>query len=149
MSAFVPIVFSPTASNVADAAIALTTVALLDNSTPSDGYGTPKSNPIAASFNMRVMKYGRTTGQTKGKVAALNATIRVRYRAGVAQFVRQIEITGGNFSAPGDSGALVVVQKGRDKGRPVGLLFAGGFGSTFANPIGEVLTALGVTIDGN
>ncbi len=37
--------------NTIDAAIASTTKALVDNATPSDGYGTPKSATVAAAFN--------------------------------------------------------------------------------------------------
>ncbi len=99
---------------------------------------------------MRVMKYGRTTGQTNGRIDAINATVDVNYGApGVARFVDQIIIKPGNFSAGGDSGSLIVVQKGKDSRSPVGLLFAGGFGITVANPIDAVLGAFGVTIDGN
>ncbi|RMI00758.1 MAG: hypothetical protein D6681_11235 [Calditrichaeota bacterium] len=145
---FEPIVFSTTASNTIDAAIASTTTALLGNSTPSDGYGTPVSATVAPAVNMRVMKYGRTTGQTKGRVQAINATVNVGYDSGTARFVGQIVIGGGNFSAGGDSGSLIVVQKGRDQGKAVGLLFAGGGGVTIANPIDPVLNRFGVTIDG-
>ena len=99
---------------------------------------------------MRVLKYGRTTGQTNGRIDAINATVNVNYGSpGVARFVNQIIIKPGNFSAGGDSGSLIVVQKGTDVRSPVGLLFAGGFGITVANPINDILTRFGVTIDGN
>ena len=62
--------------------------------------------------------------------------------------MNQIVITPGNFSAGGDSGSLIVVQKGADARKPVGLLFAGSMIVTIANPIDEVLSLLGVTIDG-
>ena len=132
--------------NTIDAAIAATTADLVGKATPSDGYGMPKSRTVEAEFAQVVQKYGRTTGLTKGQVWALNATINVGYDSGVAVFVGQIGIVPlkGEFSAGGDSGSLVVTQKGN----PVGLLFAGGGGWTFANPIGEVLTRFGVTIDG-
>ena len=146
---FQPIVFSTLANNEIDAAIALSSTAELGNATPSDGYGKPKSTPVDAKIGLTVMKYGRTTSQTKGKVYAINATVDVSYDTGVARFVNQIVITPGNFSAPGDSGSLIVVQKGKDARKPVGLLFAGGGGFTFANPIDSVLNMLGVTIDGD
>ena len=122
------------------------------NATPSDGYGTPKSGIMDdPSVGLRVRKYGRTTGQTNGRIDAINATVNVNYGAsnGVALFTGQIIIKPGNFSAGGDSGSLIVVQKGTDARSPVGLLFAGGFGITVANPIDAVLEAFGVTIDGN
>ena len=62
---FVPILFDGS-PNTIDAAIASTTTALLGNATPSDGYGTPQSGTVAASINMKVKKFGRTTGLTKG-----------------------------------------------------------------------------------
>ncbi|MHC4072106.1 MAG: Nal1-like putative serine protease [Planctomycetota bacterium] len=138
--------------NTIDAAIAISSTSLLDNATPSDGYGTPKSATVEAYLNQKVKKYGRTTGLTKGQVYARNATVDVGYSTGVARFVNQIIITPGGFSAGGDSGSLVVVDgKGRDKAddrKPVGLLFAGNGFVTIANPIDAVLGSFGVTIDG-
>lgn len=144
-----PIVFSTTASNVIDAAIALSSVAKLDNATPSDGYGIPKSK-IARfpRINQSVMKYGRTTGQTSGTITGINATVNVGYGSGTARFVRQILIEPGSFSDGGDSGSLIV-RSGRFVHRkPVGLLFAGSSTMTVANPIAAVLRRFGVTIDG-
>jgi hypothetical protein len=136
-------------ANTIDAAIASTTTSLLGNSTPADGYGTPRIATVQAAINMNVMKYGRTTGQTKGRVQGLNATINVGYDSGTALFVGQIVIGGGGFSSGGDSGSLIVVQKGADARKPVGLLFAGGGGYTIANPIDLVLNRFGVSIDGS
>jgi hypothetical protein len=138
-------VFSETASNRVDAAIASVTSTNLRRSTPSDGYGTPRATTASAALNQTVRKYGRTTGQTSGKVVGLNATVFVEYSGGrIARFVGQIMIQGSSFSGPGDSGALII----DGNRRPVGLLFAGGGSYTFANPIGRVLSALNVTIDG-
>lgn len=147
--AFQPIVFSTSANNVIDAAIALSSTAELGNATLPDGYGTPRSATITPSVNMKVRKYGRTTGQTNGNIIAINATVNVGYGSGTARFVHQIIITPGSFSAGGDSGSLVVVRGGANDRRPVGLLFAGSFLYTIANPIGPVLNQAGLTIDGN
>jgi len=147
---FEPIVFSTSANNVIDAAIASTTTSLVGNATPSAGYGTPKSAPLAATWNLPVQKYGRTTGLTKGKVYALNVTANVQYDAGTARFVNQIMITPGTFSAGGDSGSLILANvKGGNNLRPVGLLFAGSSFYTLANPIDAVLSSFGVGVDGN
>ena len=139
-------------TNTIDAAIALCSEATLGNATPSDGYRTPKSGTVAAAINMPVKKYGRTTGLTKGRVYAINATVDVSYSSGVARFVNQIIITPGSFSAGGDSGSLIVANgKGRNKEddrKPVGLLFAGSQVVTIANPIDAVLDAFSVSIDG-
>lgn len=149
---FEPIEFSTGASNVIDAAIALSSTSLLGNATPNDGYGTPKSTTVPASINMKVKKYGRTTGLTSGRVYAIEATVDVGYDSGVARFVHQIIITPGTFSAGGDSGSLIVADaKGKnasDRNKPVGLLFAGSDLFTVANPIDAVLSRFGVNIDG-
>ncbi len=97
---------------------------------------------------MKVKKYGRTTGQTAGRVDATNATVDVNYGGGlIARFVDQIVIKPGSFSAGGDSGSLIVVRGGPGDRSPVGLLFAGSFFVTIANPIGDVLTTFSVTVD--
>ncbi len=150
LAAYAPITFSTSANNVLDAAIALSSTTLLGNSTPSNGYGTPKTNTIDPEVGMRVMKYGRTTGFTKGRIYAINAIVNVGYSTGTARFVNQIIITPGNFSAGGDSGSLIVSDgKGNQKRRPVGLLFAGSPSITIANPIDDVLNYFNVSIDGN
>lgn len=147
--AFVPIDFNG-GKNYVDAAIALSSTQLLGNATPPGGYGAPRSTIADASIGMRVLKYGRTTGQTKGRVYAINATVDIGYDSGVARFENQIIITPGTFSAGGDSGSLIVVDAKRsdDHLKPVGLLFAGSSLYTVANPIGPVLEAFGVTVDG-
>ncbi len=150
---FEPIDFS--GSNTIDAAIALSSTTSLGNATPSDGYITPKSTiEVNPTINQKVMKYGRTTGLTKGSIGAINATVDVNYgNNNIARFVNQIAIQPGSFSAGGDSGSLIVLDgKGRDKandkGKPVGLLFAGSALVTIANPIEAVLDRFDVTIDG-
>jgi hypothetical protein len=153
LSQFEIIVFSTTANNVIDAAIAQSNLGWLDSATPPDGYGKPKSTTLAAKINIPVKKYGRTTGLTKGKVYAINATVNVGYSAGnVARFVKQIVITPGTFSAGGDSGSLIVGDRQGNNtandGKPVGLLFAGSNLYTIANPIDLVLSRFGVTVDG-
>lgn len=138
------------AGNTVDAAIAISDTSLIGNSTPSDGYGTPKSLTSAAQVGISVQKYGRTTGQTSGTVSAVNVTIRVIYLTGPKVFEDQIEIKSNKrseFSDSGDSGSLVV----NSALNPVGLLFAGSTNGeiTFANPIDAVLQAFGVSIDGS
>lgn len=121
----------------------------------SAGYTAPASAIATAYFNQPVEKYGRTTGDTKGVVNAVNATVNVSYDAGVAVFVNQIIIVGtgkgkgAKFSDAGDSGSLIVEQNSYS---PVGLLFAGSSGGpnsiTIANPIDAVLSELGSKLDG-
>jgi hypothetical protein len=147
--AFEPIVFSDTANNTIDAAIAATTTANVGNSTPPNGYGIPNSTTASASVGMHVQKYGRTTSLTKGSVYAINANVLVQYSSGVAQFNDQIVVTSGTpFIKPGDSGSLLVTDDAA--AHPVGLLFAGNGSGNFAwaNEIDQVLGTLGVVIDG-
>jgi hypothetical protein len=133
--------------NTIDAAIALSSTANLGKATPLNGYGTPNSGTVSASLGQRVEKYGRSTELTTGRVIALDATVMIDYGGGqIAQFVHQIVIGGGGFAKAGDSGSLVVSQDGL---HPVGLLFAGTHTVTIANPISDVLTAFGVTVDGS
>ena len=148
-----PISFSG-GDNTIDAAIALSSVAELTTSTPSDGYGTPSSTTKAAEVNLAVQKYGRTTGWTHGQISETNVTLNVCYQTRgpfrcvkLARFVDQIAITPGTFSAGGDSGSLIVTDD--ENKNPVGLLFAGSSTRTFANPIGAVLTRFGVSVDDN
>jgi hypothetical protein len=156
LSSYIELDFKLLGLNTVDAAIALTTTDLLGNSTPSDGYGTPKAAIIPAGLNLLnqpVKKYGRTTGLTKGRVEAVNATVNVGYDSGVALFVNQIIITPGSFSGGGDSGSLIVYDgKGKNRAndrKSIGLLFAGSSTITVANPIGDVLNQFGVIIDGD
>jgi len=149
LAAFVRIDFSGTASNVVDAAIALSSTANLGNATPANGYVKPKSATVAAVIYQAVQKYGRTTSLTKGMVSGINGTINVTYSSGTARFVGQIVVTSLRaFIKPGDSGSLLVTDPGRN---PVGLLFAGDSSGRYAiaNPIGPVLDRFQVTIDGD
>jgi hypothetical protein len=136
--------------NRIDAAIALTTPDELGTSTPEGGYGKPRSWTHEPELGLSVQKYGRTTGLTKGQITGVHATIDVSYRTGTARFEDQIVVSGSGFSAPGDSGSLIVT-KGvllADR-RPVGLLFAGTSNTTVANRIDLVLDRFGVQVDGS
>ena len=137
--------------NRIDAAIASVTEESLGRATPSDGYGTPRVKAVTASLMTKVQKYGRTTGLTTGHVSGIYATVNVDYRIGIARFVDQIIVTGssGEFSAPGDSGSLVVTKgAGSADRRPLGLLFGGSRLTTIISPIDFVLDRFDVTIDG-
>lgn len=106
------------------------------------------ATPIAARVGMLVGKSGRTTGLTQGRVTQIGVSINVNFGAGrVALFRNQIAIQSINaspFSTGGDSGSLIWHWSSRRE--PVGLLFAGGGGTTFANPIASVLSALNIRL---
>ena len=128
LSDFEPIVFTTSANNTIDAAIALSPPGKLGNATPSDGYGTPRLETVAANLNQQVQKYGRTTSlTTNGRITGINATINIGHDTGTARFVNQIivESRKPGFIQGGDSGSLLVIQGGSDDRKPVGLLYAG------------------------
>lgn len=109
------------------------------------GIGSPTGSEEAA-LDMVVHKCGRTTGYTVGRVSSVDTDISVQYDMGTLTFKGQIAIAGLDgtaFSDAGDSGSLIV---NRADGKAVGLLFAGGPSTTFANHITDVLQALGVTL---
>ena len=105
LAAFKRINYSLMANNRIDAAIALTTE--VDYRTPGDGYGAPRTATATARPGMRVKKYGRTTGLTRGTVDAVNVTVSVRYKSAIARFTGQVIVCCA-ASAGGDSGSLVV-----------------------------------------
>lgn len=93
-------------------------------------------------IGLEVQKSGRTTEYKRGIVEAINVSLSVSYGGlRVATFIGQAIVTSDEqFSAPGDSGSLVLDMDNQ----AVGLLFAGGEASTIINPIGEVVSALDI-----
>jgi hypothetical protein len=148
LSNFVPI--SGSSSNTVDAAIAQIVSGAVETSGSILNIGTISSTPSSPALNMPVQKMGRTTCLTSASVGAINVTISVMYPNacglsfhGTATYTNQTEIVGSGFSGAGDSGSLILTTGACPQ--PVGLLFAGGRNTTFANPIGDVLSAYGVT----
>lgn len=144
------IYFGMRARNVADAAIARVLPNQVDPNGNIIGIGTLGTGTVEPFVDLPVKKSGRTTGLTHGAISAVEVSLLVTYnkRCGVgrqtAPFVHQIRISPGNFgsfSQGGDSGSLVV-EDTETCPRAVGLLFAGGGGDTFANPIGPILSKL-------
>jgi hypothetical protein len=100
---------------------------------------------VAATVNMAVAKSGRTTGLTCSSVLAINTSSTVQYQKGCGtgatfsvSYTNLVDVLGGNFSAEGDSGSLIVTQNTAD---PVALLFAGSDLDTVGNPISAVLNS--------
>ena len=100
--------------------------------------GTLAGQHRLAQLGDPVIKSGRTTGVTRGRVVGVEGTSHVGYDEGTGVFARQYIIRGdgGDFSAGGDSGSLILHAETL---QPLGLLFAGGGGETIANPIAFVL----------
>lgn len=97
-----------------------------------------------------VMKRGRTTLKTAGRVTAVSIQTTVDYQGIPCNFEEQVDITGvpetTPFSLPGDSGSVIVSSKkktGANTYIAKALLFAGGKGSdgidhTIASPIKRI-----------
>jgi len=130
--------------NHVDCAIAKPVAARLGDLTSEiKGLGVPRGT-IKARRGMKVVKVGRTSSKTTGEVRDVNFRFVLDYEEdGLHEvgFVDQVLCT--RFTKPGDSGSLVLDQK---TGKAVGLHFAGANGGSVFNPIGEVLTALGVKL---
>ena len=91
-----------------------------------------------AFVGSRVIKAGRTTQVTTGRVLAVNAVIAVNYGIGIGVFRHQILTT--PMAAGGDSGSLLMDFNLN----AIGLLYAGSANITIHNHISDVETALGV-----
>jgi hypothetical protein len=146
---YIPIDFSSKGNNTVDAALAIMGAdskggPMVDNSTPSNGYGTPSSTTAMPAVGTSVEKYGRTTQLTVGTITAINATITINYgTSGNATFTNQFIVQSGKpFVKAGDSGSLIVTTSGL---HPVGLLFAGDSSGKYgiANDINNVISAFG------
>ena len=164
LAAFRPIVFTSTATNTMDAAIAQVDGNDVGFGTPSDnGYGAPGITLFGdangdgvfddktALLGLPVQKYGRTTKLTKGQITGINATLSICYEVVFifctksARFVDQIIIEPAGFSGGGDSGSLIVTDDANRS--PVALLFAGSSTQTIANRLDLVLDYFNVSID--
>ncbi len=101
---------------------------------------------VTASVSQSVVKSARTTGLTCSTVLATNVSANVDYyrhcgdttKAFTVSFSNLVAVAGGNFSAGGDSGSLIVAQSTAD---PVALLFGGSDTDSVGNPVSDVLSA--------
>lgn len=105
------------------------------------GIGFIQPPPIQVRINQLVLKSGRTTDVTQGRIVGLDEDVPVRYGNRIVHFEGQLAITGvdGPFADLGDSGSLVLDVESKN---PVGLFFAvdrGGVGTAFTNPIDPIL----------
>src|SRR5579859_6979644 len=111
-----------------------------DPGLPHQGRGIP------ASIGEQVAKSGRTSGLTCSTVSTTNLSTSVTYQTQCnggtsfsVTYKNQVAVSGGGFSAGGDSGSLIVDEGTAD---PVALLYGGSDTDTVGNPVGDVLTAL-------
>src|SRR5580698_6857737 len=105
---------------------------------PDAGVGIPPT------VSLQVAKSGRSTGLTCSSVLAVNTATSVQYNKScdgtgatfTVDYDNQVDVTGGDFAAEGDSGSLIVSQNTAD---PVALLFAGSDSDVVGNPVSQVL----------
>jgi len=121
--------------NQFDAAYARIADGVAVSSSIVDLGGAP-TGVVAPHLGMRVMKSGRTSGVTLGRVMQIDVTVNVRYEGRPARFTDQIMLS--PMSERGDSGALVVDEERK----AVGLLFSGSDKVSIATPIQIVLAEL-------
>jgi hypothetical protein len=107
---------------------------------PHAGSGVAETNAL---LGRAVAKSGRATGLTCSTVFSISLTVSIQYQKGCGSgttfnkaFNNQVDMQSATFSAPGDSGSLIVTQ---DTADPVALLIAGSDQDTVGNPVGEIL----------
>ena len=114
--------------------------------------GTPDPGPphagtgIAAHVGEAVAKSGRSSSLTCSAVDVIDLQTSVSYQKGCntganfsVTYTGQVSVSGGAFSAEGDSGSLIVDQNTAD---PVALLYGGSDTDSVGNPVADVLAAL-------
>lgn len=107
------------------------------------GVGRIGQQPTTATVGLPAVKAGRTTGVTTGTCVAVGASVQVNYGGFNATFEDQdiYSADRGEFSAPGDSGSLIVAAADNS---PMSLLFAGSSEITIGNPIRHVNELFGL-----
>lgn len=109
----------------------------------------PITGVTRAAHGLRVVKSGRTTGVTYGRVTGLAGVAKIGY-SGVQRLIRQVvtidPLAGGEVSRPGDSGSVWLENTKREA---VGLHFAGSDAPERALAIdfAAVLAALNVDLE--
>jgi hypothetical protein len=142
---------SPTNVNYYDFAMAEITTESTEMARPYEVMDIGKVRGIEdIQLGDKVMKRGRTTQKTIGRVTAVAVETTVDYQGYPCNFVDQVAITGipetTPFSLPGDSGSVIVSADKNSRSNSYGvkaLLFAGGRGDdgidhTIASPIRRI-----------
>jgi hypothetical protein len=124
--------------NRVDAALAEITAARLPDVSLAIAKAGKPLGTVLPKRDMKVVKVGRTTGQTTGKVIDVNFRFVLTY-PGVGKVAYIDQVLCSRYTDGGDSGS-VVVDSG--SGKLVGLHFAGANGGSVFNPIRSVMAAL-------
>ena len=115
-----------------------------DPAPPAAGAGLSPAQAQGTPHNGLVAKVGRTTGLTCASILAVNVATSITYAQNCdgsgttfpVNFAGMVQVTGGQFGAPGDSGSLIVTQ---DTAEAVALLVGGNDQDTLGNAITDVL----------
>lgn len=124
--------------NVADAALAAIDPTWIDQVDLSILQTSSPLGTITPKRGMKVVKRGRTTGDTEGEVQDIHFSIVIPY-PGVGQVGFRDQVKCSRYTKSGDSGAIVV---DKETGKIVGLHFAGSPAMSAFNPIADVMKAL-------
>ena len=116
-----------------------------DPGAPAAGGGITPAQAVGAPHNGLVAKVGRTTGLTCASILAVNVAGSITYTQNCdgtgtsfpVSFTDLVQVTGGQFGGPGDSGSLIVT---RDTADPVALLLGGSDTDAVGNAITDVLS---------
>jgi hypothetical protein len=115
-----------------------------DPAPPAAGNGVTAAQAFGAPHNGLVAKVGRTTGLTCSSIATINFSTSITYAQNCdgtgttfpVSYTDLVQVTGGQFGAPGDSGSLIVTQ---DTAEGVALLVGGNDQDAIGNAITDVL----------
>ena len=124
--------------NRVDAALAEITAARLSDINLAIAKAVKPLGTVLPKRDMKVVKVGRTTGQTTGKVIDVNFRFVLTY-PGVGKVAYIDQVLCSRYTDGGDSGSIVVDS---GSGKIVGLHFAGANGGSVFNPIRPVMAAL-------
>jgi hypothetical protein len=116
-----------------------------DPAPPASGGGLLPTAAQGAPHNGLVAKVGRTTGLTCASILTVGFTTTITYTQNCdgtgtsfpVTYNDMVQVSGGQFGAPGDSGSLIVTQ---DTAEAVALLVGGNDQDTVGNAITDVLT---------
>ena len=124
--------------NRVDAALAEIAAARLPDVSLAIAKAVKPLGTVLPRRDMKVVKVGRTTGQTTGKVIDVNFRFVLTY-PGVGKVAYIDQVLCSRYTDGGDSGSIVVDS---GSGKIVGLHFAGANGGSVFNPIRPVMAAL-------
>jgi hypothetical protein len=115
-----------------------------DPAPPAAGGGLLPTAAQGAPHNGLVAKVGRTTGLTCASILTVGFTTTITYTQNCdgtgtsfpVTYTDMVQVSGGQFGAPGDSGSLIVTQ---DTAEGVAILVGGNDQDTVGNAITDVL----------